>query len=657
MRRGDEGPDIGRGGRNRASVRLAQSAALVRSDLPLAFLDAILATFGYVVVLMLRYDGGVPSDSWASFLTFIPVALTVHLAVNMAVGLYGRMWRHASIVEARRVLGAGAASGLLLLATYLLWYRPARGTVDLPASIPVLGAAVTTMLIGALRFQSRLFAFHRHRDPLDVRPTRVAVIGAGEAGAAIVAGMQRSPEAGLRPVALLDDDPRKQRRSIGGVPIVGFIQDLPAVAGDLEVDQVLLAIPSADASLVRRIVELAEVAEVPLKVLPSVTEMVGAKPSVLDVRDVRIDDLLGRQQVDTDLDEVGRLLAGRRVLVTGGGGSIGSEIVRQVSMFEPAALLVLDHDETLLHDAMALVDGKATAVLADVRNSDALERVFERHAPEIVFHAAALKHVPVLEDHPSEAIHTNMQGTMNLLNAASRWGVERLVFISTDKAVRPSSVMGASKWLGEQLVLGRAPAGARYSAVRFGNVLGSRGSVIPTFRRQIAAGGPVTVTHPEMTRFFMSVQEAVQLVLQAAAFSEGGEVFMLEMGEPMRIVELAKRMISLSGHTPGEDIEIHFTGMRPGEKMTEELRAPAEMPYPTPHPSIVSLYPQRLPKVELEAGARLLSRLAELGEDEQVACELRQLANRAIDLGPDDDLVIDLIALEQEEQQQENAHR
>ncbi len=296
------------------------------------------------------------------------------------------------------------------------------------------------------------------------------------------------------------------------------------------------------------------------------------------------------------------LIEGKRVLITGAGGSIGSEIARQVAGSDPAVLVLVDHDETHLHDAATSISGETVQVLADIRDRDLIALVFATHRPEIVFHAAAHKHVPLLEAYPCEAAATNVLGTANVIDAAAKSGVERLVFISTDKAVVPSSVMGASKRLGEQLVLSQAPAHGRHCAVRFGNVLGSRGSVVPTFMRQIAAGGPVTVTDPAMTRFFMSIEESVQLVLQAAALADGGELFMLDMGEPVRIMDLAERMIRLSGRRVGEDIEIEVTGVRPGEKLVETLRAADELAAPTIHPSITRVLPVSIPEERLGAG-------------------------------------------------------
>ncbi len=372
---------------------------------------------------------------------------------------------------------------------------------------------------------------------------------------------------------------------------MGPVSSLVEASRATGADQVLLAVPSADQALVRRVADLTEAARLPLRVLPPVHELAGGRVGLRDVRDVDIQDLLGRAQVDTDLEQVRQLVAGKVVLVTGAGGSIGSEIARQVATFGPSELLLLDHDETHLFDVAATLPTWATQVLADIRDRARINQIFGDHLPDVVFHAAAHKHVPLLEAHPAEAIRTNVTGTDAVVRAAVAAGTARLVFISTDKAVEPSSIMGASKRLGEQLVIAAQPDGHAYCAVRFGNVLGSRGSVVPTFLEQIKRGGPVTLTDGRMTRYFMSIPEAVQLVLQAAALSEGGEVFMLDMGPSVSIKELAERLIRLSGLRPGADIEIRVTGIRPGEKLHETLHETAEDPQPTAHPSVLRLSP------------------------------------------------------------------
>jgi FlaA1/EpsC-like NDP-sugar epimerase len=489
------------------------------------------------------------------------------------------------------------------------------------------------MLLGATRFQSRLFALHRRTTYTG--GLRIAVLGAGEGAASAVREMLDDPRSGLIPVLVLDDDPHTQRRTLRGIPVVGRIADLPVLAERYGLHQALLAAGSADPDFIRRAADAAERADLPLKVLPPAAERVGGR-TVRDLRDLRIEDLLGRHQIKTDLGAVEALVRGRRLLITGAGGSIGAEIARQVARYRPAELILLDHDETHLYDAAASTGDAVTQALVDIRDVRAVQAAFGWHRPNIVFHAAAHKHVPLLEDHPCEAALTNVIGSQNVIQAAVSVAVERFVFVSTDKAVRPASVMGASKRIGEYLVMTGAPPSAKWCAVRFGNVLGSRGSVVPTFMHQIATGGPVTVTDARMTRYFMSVEEAVQLVLQAAALSEGGEIFMLEMGQPVRILDLAQHMIRLSGLSVGSDIEVRITGVRPGEKLAEELAETEEQASATPHPSIVRLQPLPVDAATLRQGVAVLEHLASVRDHEMAREVLRELAVcRAEPIDPD----------------------
>jgi FlaA1/EpsC-like NDP-sugar epimerase len=624
--------------------RISHAAVRVRASVPLLPLDVLLVAAAYSLILLLRFNGAVPSGYWHAFRLFLPLAIVVHISANWIAGLYGQVWRYASIAEARRVLAAGFGSGVVLfVASFATSFATSK---PMPRSVIILGALVVTYFLGGLRFQSRLFAFNRAMVRSDDSGLRVAIVGAGKAAASIVREMLDNPQEGLLPVVVVDDDRRKHGLSLLGVPVVSGTDGLAAAVKRFDAQQVVFAVTAADRALVERVAAEAELAGVPLKVLPGVREVVRGEPTVKDVRDLRIEDLLGRKQVVTDLEAVRSLLCGRTVLITGA-GSIGTEFARQVSQFEPARLVLLDHDETHLHDAAAGLDAPTVQVLADIRDREMIFDVFGRYRPDVVFHAAAHKHVPLLEDHPCEAVATNIVGTRNVLDAAVAVGVERFVFISTDKAVRPASVMGASKWTGEQIVLASAPDGARFCSVRFGNVLGSRGSVIPTFARQIAAGGPVTVTHPSMTRYFMSVHEAVQLVLQASVFVEGGEVFMLEMGEAVNILDLAERMIRLSGHAVGTEIAIRFNGPRRGEKLAEELRAPSERAEPTAHPSILRLVPVPLPADVLDNGILQLTELAGCRRDRDVTRLLFDLVNAGDPL--DNDALVDIAAIERNE--------
>ena len=604
-------------------LRLASLMARVRIDLPFAVLDAVFVVVAFGSCLLLRFDGVVPERYLTQFITALPLIIGVALAMNWLWGLYGQLWQHASVLEARRIILATTCTGIVLTAVMVI------GPRLLPLSVVGLGCLLFTVLCGATRFQARLFALRREQS--DQPGLRVVVLGAGDSGASLVREMLRTPRAGLIPIAILDDDPRTHGRHCQGVPVLGSIGDLPRVAADVALHHAVLAIADPPAQLVRRAADLAEEADVPLRVLRGVADLVRGQVSLHDVRDLQIEDLLGREQVVTDLDAVRSILTGRRVLVTGAGGSIGSEISRQVAAAEPSALLVLDHDETHLHDLCAGLTGpvgeeRTIQLLADIRDRDVIFRLFSRYRPDVVFHAAAHKHVPVLEQHPAEAVRTNVLGTVNIVEAAVAIGVSRLVFISTDKAVNPSCIMGASKKLGEQIVLTSSSVGTQLCAVRFGNVLGSRGSVIPTFMHQINNGGPVTVTDPRMTRFFMSIREAVQLVLQAAAISTGEDMFVLEMGEQVRIVDLAQRMIRLAGRRVGEDVEIHIAGIRPGEKLVEELHDVGEELLPTVHPAIRRLRPAAMSSADLGAGLAWLSEALATGDDQRVRDILLHLA-------------------------------
>jgi FlaA1/EpsC-like NDP-sugar epimerase len=586
----------------------------LRSDLPLALVDVMLVAGSFLVLLAVRFDGNIPAQYQSRLFAFLPVIILVHLGSNLAWGLYGQIWKHASVAEARRIVFAGATAGALIFLV-----NPTRA-FPVPRSVALLGAFLATMVMGAARFQGRL----RRRRPGSTSPdttaaTRVAVIGAGDAGASIVREMRRQSDGDRVPVAIVDDDPHKQGRSMLGVPVVGDIANLPEVVQYFRADEVLVAIPSADQQLINAIMDGAELAGVPLKVLPPVRDLLNDRPSVRDARDINIEDLLGRAQVATDIEEIRAVVGGATVLITGAGGSIGSEIAKQVAELGPGRLVLLDHDETHLHDVKGQLRTPAELDLTDIRDRGRIADLMRELRPDVVFHAAAHKHVPLLEAQPTEAVRTNVLGTYNVVSAAAQAGVDRLVFISSDKAVRPSNVLGYSKWLGEQLVLLLAPAGSRWCSVRFGNVLGSRGSVIPTFARQISEGGPVTVTDPRMTRFFMSVRESVQLVLQASVLSEGGEIFMLDMGEAVNILELAERMVRLSGHQVGTEIPIRFSGTRPGEKLAEDLQNPEEQASPTRHPSIVRLTAIRIDADNLETRTRELEHLVAERLDDEAA--------------------------------------
>lgn len=585
-------------------------------------LDALAVAFAYLFAIGVRFDFAIPGKYLDAAVRFVPVAIAVHIGANLGFRLYHEVWRHASVLQAVRLLYAACAAGLVVYALGSLW-RP-----TLPMSLRLMGPAVAAMVMGAFRFTPRLMP-SRPRDRLP-RGLRVVVVGAGEGGAAILREIQRDRASGMAPVAIVDDDTRLHGQRILGVPVVGPIDNLAEVIDTYKALQVVLAIPSAKQSLVRRVASLCEVNEVPLRVLPPVSELLGGRVSVRDVRDLSIEDLIGRTPTSIDHDQVRAVIEAKRVFITGAGGSIGSEIARQVATYQPSLLVLVDHDETHLHDVSTLLP-EADPVLADIRDGDHVGELLRRVRPDVVFHAAAHKHVPMLEAHPGEAIRTNVGGTRHVVDGCVAAGVARFVLISTDKAVHPTSVMGASKRLAEQITLTRQPpCPGAYCAVRFGNVLGSRGSVIPTFARQIAAGGPVTVTDRRMTRFFISTPEAVALVLQAVALAEGGDIFMLDMGEAVNIHELAKRMIRLSGRSVGADIAIEFTGVRPGEKLVEQLRGPEETSRPTAHPAVVRVTTPVMNRSVLDPVVDDLEAAASSFDDAQVASILRRLPSEAM---------------------------
>ena len=576
------------------SRRIPVLASRVRAQLLFMVFDAICVLAGYSAAEIFYWRNVAPTEYGWHFALFVLIVIVVTLVCNQIYGLYGRMWRHAGLEEARQMILSSGTVAVFLLVIYTGIQLAGYQVVH--AQVIVVGLILATLGMSLIRFQSRIFAWQRGSRGSGLR---VAIVGSRDAAASAVREMIRHPDAGLIPVAVFDDDESVHGMSLIGVPIVGSIRDIPAETSRYMLQEVLLAIPNASPEMIAEVLQTTERAGIAMKVLPTVQDVVAGRTGMFAIRQARepsIEDLLGRTPVATDLEGVRLSLESHRVLVTGAGGSIGSEICRQVAGFAPAQLILLDHDETHLHDTASVLDGPCHQALVDINDRETLLEVFERYRPDVVLHTAAYKHVPVLEDHPIEAARTNVFGTLNVIEASAAVGVTRFLLISSDKAVQPSSIMGASKRAAEQVLLNRAPQDGVYCAVRFGNVLGSRGSVIPTFARQIRSGGPVTVTDPRMTRFFMSVEEAVQLVLQASLLSEGRDIFMLEMGEPVSIMNLARRMIQLSGGRVDVDIPIKVVGIRPGEKLTEDLRESDEEVWETEHPSISRLVPVTTPQ-------------------------------------------------------------
>lgn len=547
-----------------------------------AAIDSLCWTMALLFAIWSRFEFVLPSPYLRAGLTATAIVITAHQIIGHALFLYRGRYIYGSFEEVRAVTSTATATAFLLFAGNLT--LPDR---LLPASTPLSGGGLAIVAMLAIRYVRRLQRERRMR-PNATTAVPVLVLGAGAAGSDLIRAMLRDPAGKYLPVGFLDDDPAKRRLRVNGIGVLGQRRELQAIATRLEVSTLILAVPSAAPALVREVRTLAAAAGIAIKVLPSVKKLLDRRVTVSDVRDIDITDLLGRGQVETDLTAIAGYLKGRRVLVTGAGGSIGSELCRQIHGFDPAELIMLDRDESALHSVQLSIHGRALldqrdVVLADLRDAPTVRTIFAERRPQVVFHAAALKHQPLLEQYPAEALQSNVWGTATVLEAAVDYNVEVLVNISTDKAADPSSVLGYSKRAAERMTAHTAlHASGRYMSVRFGNVLGSRGSVLTAFAAQIAAGGPVTVTDPEVTRYFMTVHEAVQLVIQAGAVGQPGEALILDMGEPVRITDLALQVASLAN----EPIDIVYTGLRPGEKLHECLFGAREQGERPAHPLI-----------------------------------------------------------------------
>jgi len=549
--------------------------------------DLAAPAVAWVGAFLLRFNFGWPVPYEAHLLTGMLVLVPAHALICRWAGLYRGLWIFASLPDLKRVLRAVAASSLVLLAFVAIY----RGGTATPRSTLVLYPMLLVGWMAGGRVAYRMLKEHRLYGGLNAEGKPVVIVGAGRGGAMLVRELERVPD--WRVVGLVDDDPGKWGREVLGKPVFGAIDTLPQALADEKARHVILAIPSASSAVRRRATDLAVKAGAHVFTVPGVEDLLSGRVAVSSIRRVEIDDLLGRESVEIDTANVSGMLAGRTVLVTGAGGSIGVELCRQLARFGPARLILLEQSEFALYTleqwfSVNRPDVHIAALAGDVKDTARLDEIFAVHRPQVVFHAAAYKHVPLMEvGNAWQAVRNNVLGTLRVAECARRHGCERFVLISTDKAVNPTNVMGATKRLAEiacQALQGQGGP-TQFGMVRFGNVLGSTGSVIPKFQSQIARGGPVTVTHPEITRYFMSIPEAAQLVLQAAAMGEGGEIFVLDMGEPVRIVDLARNMIRLSGFTE-DDIRIEFTGLRPGEKLYEELLADAEQTRETPHPKL-----------------------------------------------------------------------
>ncbi|MDQ3922462.1 MAG: polysaccharide biosynthesis protein [Actinomycetota bacterium] len=620
MRRGGDSTEIL--GRLRNFARLSSPAA--RRVAAMA-VDALVVLESFVIALLFRFDGSVPEEFWNSFWPFSVLAAAVFVALLYESGVYRSVLRYTGVYQGVRVASATAIAAGLLFVTDFGLGPEGIGLLDqnpVPLSVVLVGALAAYVQLVAVRLYPRVFYELSLREVGQRK--RALIVGAGEAGVALARQLWRTSDADLAPVGFMDDDEQLRGKQIEGIPVFGATPDIGRIVEERGIDQILIAIPSATSEQMDRIWGECVKTEAEVKVVPKLSEFLGQE--IVRLRELQIQDLLGRQPVEIDLDALAEFINSKRILITGAGGSIGSELARQISRFGPARLVLLDRDESALYYLNEELGREgfsgAELVVGDATNWERVRALFSRLRPHVVFHAAAYKHVPLMELHVSEAVSNNVGGTLCAARAAGEFGAEKFINVSTDKAVNPANVMGATKRLSEMLVRAAAEEYSEtlYASVRFGNVLGSRGSVVPTFRRQIEAGGPVTVTHPEMTRYFMIIPEAVSLILQAGAMADSYGTYVLEMGRPVKIVDLAQKMIEVMG---ARGVKMLYTGLRPGERLHETLSEESEQRAATDHPMVFRLVPKNPPSADLLEAAEEMTFFARQGDDEKVLKLLR----------------------------------
>lgn len=574
-----------------------------------------------LLAFILRLDGDLTGYGTLAAQTTGILFLT-KLALVYYMGTYRQSWRNTGYNDLFQVFVMVS----ILTVPYVTVVWAGSSLIGIPLSIPVIEFILSVFALASLRAGARFFIKYRiPRRKVNLETKRILIAGAGESGTMVAKEMLKSSDANMKPVAFVDDDLSKRNQKFMGIPVKGTVFDIPNVVRTLNIDEIIIAMPSESGDAIRRVVEKARDTDAKYRIIPPIYDLLSGKVSISQLRNVDVEDLLRRKPVQLDTKEIRSYIQGKRVLVTGAGGSIGSEIVRQISRFDPKHVVFLGRGENSIHQLVHEVNNEIPHLkycirICDVRDYVTLSKIFEEEKPEVVFHAAAHKHVPLMEENPSQAIFNNVMGTRNLVNLAVEHHVSHLVNISTDKAVNPTSVMGASKRIAEHIVewgASQATNGETFVSVRFGNVLGSRGSVIPIFKDQIRKGGPITVTHPDMVRYFMTIPEASQLVLQAGALNKNGAVYVLDMGDPINIEQMARELIKLSGLEPDVDIKIEHTGIRPGEKLFEELLTAEEGTDMTQHEKIFMARKNGVMD-NLEQRLNTLKRIAESGDKEAI---------------------------------------